>query len=142
MDRHYTESEVARIAHDILERLSPDAERATVVGLSGELGAGKTTLTQHIARALGVASTVISPTYTIIKTYEPGSGPWKQLVHMDAYRIEKEDELGPIGWDALIAEPNTLIIVEWPERIAGALPETATHFSITHRDDSRHITSL
>jgi len=61
------------------------------------------------------------------------------LVHIDAYRIESMDELGPLNFQRLLEQPNTLIIVEWPERIIEALPSTAQWFSITHREHDRHI---
>ncbi len=107
-------------------------ERATLVTLSGELGAGKTTFVQGIARALGVEETVSSPTFVLEKIYALPKrdlvGPFlgfKRLVHIDAYRLKGAHELEVLGWQELIADPANLILLEWPERVAEAIPESA-----------------
>lgn len=106
-------------------------ERATILGLSGELGAGKTAFTQELARVIGIADTPTSPTFVIARFYDiPKSEKFTRLVHVDAYRIEREDELRPLGWDALIADPKNLIVVEWPEHMGKSFPSYATHFYI------------
>lgn len=139
MDFHYHEDEVMATAEALLGTISATAEGATVVGLSGDLGAGKTTLVKAIAANLGVEETVVSPTFVIAKFYETKSKVWKQLIHIDAYRIEHTDELIPLGWDRMRELPQTLIIVEWPERIAAALPDNTVHFAISHTPEGRHI---
>ncbi len=142
MDFHYTEAEVVQTAKAVLEHIQPTEGAATVVGLTGDLGAGKTTLVQAIARELGVHETVVSPTFVIAKYYETADPAWSQLVHIDAYRIEDVGELVPLGWETLISTPNTLVIVEWPERIVDALPESVQRYSISHTETGRHIKTL
>jgi len=89
-----------------------------VVGLRGTLGAGKTKLVQAIAAASGVdVSTVTSPTFTIVQHYR-GS---RLIYHIDAYRLADEDEFIELGGEELL-EDNAMILIEWPERIAGCLP--------------------
>jgi tRNA threonylcarbamoyladenosine biosynthesis protein TsaE len=96
---------------------------ATVIGLSGELGAGKTTFVQSLARALGITESVTSPTFVIARFYPiPHHEQFARLVHIDAYRIEDVAELGPIGWDEIIADSENLLLVEWPEKIANRMP--------------------
>lgn len=112
---------------------------ATVVTLSGELGAGKTTFMQGIARALGVEEAVTSPTFVIMKIYDLVDQPFKRLVHMDAYRLKGKEHLRVLGWDALIADPANLICIEWPEKIEGAIPEDAIRITLRYSGEGREI---
>jgi len=140
MNEDYTEEKLPYIADTILGLLESVPTSATVLALEGDLGAGKTTLTKTIAELLGVQETVVSPTFVIAKFYTPTKGLFTRLVHIDAYRIESLDELGPLGFEQLLEQPNTLIIVEWPERIKEVLPDITYWFSITHTEQGRHIT--
>lgn len=105
--------------------LSPQHDVATVVALSGDLGAGKTTFAQGIAAALGVVEQVSSPTFVLENIYALEGQRWERLVHIDAYRLEGAEELAPLGWDALVKDARNLIVLEWPEQVAGAVPDTA-----------------
>jgi tRNA threonylcarbamoyladenosine biosynthesis protein TsaE len=124
--------DLSSCAADMLERLlERPRSGAAVLGLSGELGAGKTTLTQELARALGVKETVASPTFVIAKRYETAHPRFKTLVHVDAYRLDSPEELDAVGWDEMLAERDALVVVEWPEKLgarmsAGALRATLT----------------
>jgi len=101
---------------------------ATVVGLSGHLGAGKTAFTKLAAKALGVNSTVTSPTFVLMKLYDiNGSWPWKKLVHIDAYRFEKPEELKALNYEKIIADKDNLVLVEWPENV-GLKPDIRINF--------------
>lgn len=141
MDRLYTEADSNEIAEEIRSVLPTAEHCATVLALQGDLGAGKTTLTKQLAKLLGVAETVVSPTFVIAKFYETTNG-FDQMVHIDAYRIESLDELGPLGWEALLQQPKTLVVVEWPEKIIKALPAEKIHFAITHEGEQRRIKQL
>jgi len=124
-----TLDELADLAGFFLDNLSKmEGGDAVVAALSGDLGAGKTTFVQMVARLLGVQDVVTSPTFTIMKGYETGvAAPFKTLIHMDAYRIESEDELRPLRLAELMKQPQTLICIEWAERVYEALPNE-THF--------------
>jgi tRNA threonylcarbamoyladenosine biosynthesis protein TsaE len=97
----------------------PSAPRAlAVVYLAGELGAGKTTFARGFLRALGVAGTVRSPTFTLLEVYTPGD---LIVLHVDLYRLRDPVELESLGlrdW----ARPGCLWLIEWPERGEGRLP--------------------
>lgn len=137
------ESLTAEAAEFVL-RLSPNTSGATLVTLSGELGAGKTSFTQALARSLGVTEHVTSPTFVLEKIYElpaeSGRG-FARLVHIDAYRLEGENSLMPLGFDGIMQDASNLVVLEWPERVSDALP-TAAH-AITLEvlsDNARSIT--
>lgn len=93
---------------------------ATIVCLSGEVGAGKTTLTQFVAEQLGITETVTSPTFVIQKEYAVADHSWiEKLIHIDAYRLERKEDLEYLGWNDLIIDPKNLILIEWPGVVAG-----------------------
>jgi tRNA threonylcarbamoyladenosine biosynthesis protein TsaE len=118
--------------------MAADLRPGNVVALCGDLGAGKTCFVRGLCKALGGdASLVNSPTFTIMQEYPVACG---RLVHVDAYRLRGEDELQTIGWDELLQDGNAVIAVEWPERIIGAIPDTATRVVLEHGGhDIRHI---
>ena len=92
-----------------------------VVILTGDLGAGKTTLVKGWVAALGLAQTndVTSPTFSLVHEYTARSG--RKLYHLDLYRLETERELATIGFDELAGEPGALVLVEWGEKFASVL---------------------
>jgi tRNA threonylcarbamoyladenosine biosynthesis protein TsaE len=92
-----------------------------VIALRGGLGAGKTTLAKGIGLGLGVGEEVTSPTYTIVSEYEGRL----RFHHMDAYRLSGEADFEEIGGPELLADRDALSLVEWSERVAGALPPAA-----------------
>jgi tRNA threonylcarbamoyladenosine biosynthesis protein TsaE len=102
-----------------LARALPDLRcHSLLLGLSGELGSGKTTLARGLLRALGVAGTIRSPTYTLVEPYETAKGT---VHHLDLYRLrEGTTELETLGYRDLRAVPG-LVMVEWPERAGSAL---------------------
>lgn len=128
-------------AADFIRSLTP-RDTATLVTLSGELGAGKTTFTQAVARALGVSDPVTSPTFVLEKIYElPEGTPFKKLVHIDAYRLKSGSELKPLGFDEVMKDPGTLVLLEWPERVADALPVPAVAITLTPLPDNARTLS-
>lgn len=103
-----------------------------VICLEGDLGAGKTTFTQGLAAALGVAGRVTSPTFCIVQEHESALGASPVLlVHMDLYRLTGEADVIAIGWDDYL-DRGAILVVEWPERAASLIPETAWHVRFTH----------
>lgn len=99
------------------ETLGRLLEPGDVAGLSGELGAGKTALAQGIGRGLGVDEPVSSPTFALVHEYAGRVPVW----HLDTYRVASLDELIDLSWTDLLAGGG-VVLVEWPERIAAALP--------------------
>ena len=89
----------------------------TVIAYRGDLGAGKTAFTRGLARGLGYAEPVTSPTYTIVNEYLGGRLP---LFHFDMYRLASSDDLWDIGWEDYL-DRNGVCAVEWSENVADAL---------------------
>ena len=123
-------AETEQIAKDWLIDISnkyKSNKEALVVGLSGHLGAGKTAFVKAIAKILGVKEEVTSPTFVIMKIYEISvtskqkteglAVPWKRLVHIDAYRLERREELDVLEWEKLVADKDNIILVEWLENV-------------------------
>jgi tRNA threonylcarbamoyladenosine biosynthesis protein TsaE len=115
-------AETAKIAHHFGVKLNSKEDGATIVGFYGELGSGKTTFMKYLAKAFGIEDTIKSPTFVIEKIYELENKNFRHLIHIDAYRIEKEEEMLNLGWQEIIADPKNLICIEWADRIAGIMP--------------------
>lgn len=111
--------------------------RATVLALSGELGAGKTTFTQALARALGIAESVVSPTFVVMKRYPVAHTIFDTLVHIDAYRLDSEAESEILKLSEVIENPRNLIVIEWAERLPSSIPEVAIRMEFKHLDEQR-----
>jgi tRNA threonylcarbamoyladenosine biosynthesis protein TsaE len=115
-------ADTENIARDWLAKLKPQEERAVVAGFYGDLGSGKTTFTQAVGRLLGLTEPMTSPTFVIEKLYAlPAGQKFKQLVHIDAYRLESGAELAKLNWAQLAADPGNLILVEWADKVADIL---------------------
>lgn len=113
--------ELDMFARKFISGLTATPNSATLVTLSGELGAGKTAFAKAVAKALGVSEEVTSPTFVLEKIYRLSGQAWKHLVHIDAYRLESGHELLAIGFGAVCADPGNLILLEWPEKVPSAL---------------------
>jgi tRNA threonylcarbamoyladenosine biosynthesis protein TsaE len=103
-----------------------------VVGLAGDLGAGKTRLVQGAAAALGVEGPVLSPTFMLVREYD-GDPP---VHHVDAYRLSGPLELEDLGLEDVLSA-DAVVFVEWADRVAAALPESWLELVLHIRDDDR-----
>lgn len=110
-----------------------------IVLLHGELGSGKTTFVKGLAKSFGVEENITSPTFTLMNIYKIKSpkSKVKSLIHIDTYRLEKQQELIDIGVEDYLGNKNTVCIIEWPEKIANLLKNYKTknvHFE--HVDEN------
>ncbi|MGI8497562.1 MAG: tRNA (adenosine(37)-N6)-threonylcarbamoyltransferase complex ATPase subunit type 1 TsaE [Gemmatimonadaceae bacterium] len=112
-----TEAELERWGEQFGREVSPPL----VVAISGELGAGKTTLVKAICRGCGVLATVTSPTFALVHEYRGRGFP---VYHLDLYRLGSPVELANLGWDEIV-NSRALILIEWPERAGKSLPSDA-----------------
>lgn len=110
------------------EQLGRAATAPLAIALSGELGAGKTTLAQSICRGAGVRGFVTSPTFALVQRYDGARFP---VYHLDLYRLESARDLVNLGWDDVLRD-DALVLIEWPERAEGHLPANALHIEIEH----------
>ena len=110
------------------ERFGHVAQPPLLVAISGELGAGKTTLVRAICRGYGARDEVTSPTYALVHQYESPRSP---VYHLDLYRLDDERDLVNIGWDDII-DSEALVLVEWPERAGAQIPRRSVHLELEH----------
>jgi tRNA threonylcarbamoyladenosine biosynthesis protein TsaE len=131
--------EMKAVAEGFISGLSKNVSTATVVGLKGDLGSGKTTFVKHVATLLGVEGVVTSPTFVIEKIYKLPSRIPKQtfnhLIHIDAYRLSNKAELEVLGWDEIFKNTYNLIFIEWPEQVKGLVPDNAPIIKFSFVDD-------
>lgn len=118
------------------EALGRIVPAGTVLAYEGDLGAGKTAFTRGLARGLGAADMVTSPTYTIVNEYLSGRLP---LFHFDMYRLTSADDLWDIGWEDYL-DRQGVCAVEWSENVADALEEPVTVRLEKLGEESRRIT--
>lgn len=104
-----------------------------VLALHGEMGAGKTTFVQGLARALGIRRPVTSPTFALVAEYD---APGARLIHLDLCRLRRPDELLELGFTEFV-ESGAIVAVEWPERAGDLLPATALHVELALTDAPR-----
>lgn len=130
------------VAADVLMHLTPSNTAATVLALHGDLGAGKTTFTQALARALSVSEPVTSPTFVIMKGYKLDEQPFTEIVHIDAYRLEHSDELRRLGFLNLLTQPRTLVLIEWAEKVRDLIPPTAHNLTFTLKGEAHSLTVI
>jgi tRNA threonylcarbamoyladenosine biosynthesis protein TsaE len=125
--------ETDKIAKIFLDKLLKNTKKhkgALVVGLSGDLGAGKTAFTKFATKHLGIKERVFSPTYVIMKKYSIKSKNHKFFFHIDAYRLENEKELLNLGWEEIVGNKEHLIFIEWPENVSKIIPTDARFIHI------------
>jgi tRNA threonylcarbamoyladenosine biosynthesis protein TsaE len=117
-----------------------------ILALHGDLGAGKTVITQGIALGLGINARVTSPTFTLVSEYERPNG--EQLIHIDCYRLgspTQEDgslEATFFGLDEIVDRTDAIVIIEWAERVATLLPPDHLQITLTYdrvTPEKRHI---
>ena len=125
--------ETHALACELAKALPPDATLA----LHGDLGVGKTTFVQGLARGFGITEPVTSPTFTIF-TLHRGA---RTLVHLDAYRLENAHQIDALMLEDFLVSPWCLA-VEWPEKIAGWIPSNALHLDLGITPDERHTVRL
>jgi len=121
---------------DLGRQLAQRLSGGDVVELSGELGAGKTTLVRGVLRGMGFRGRVKSPSYGLVESYAVAG---LEVHHLDLYRLGDPDELDFIGIEEL-SGPDSVLLIEWPERGRGRLPVATRRIGIEHRGTERRVT--
>ena len=120
-------NELNRFGEELGARLTAPA----VLGLSGELGTGKTTLVQAICRGLGARARATSPTYALVHHYDSDTAP---VYHVDCYRLRQPDEARDLGFDDMVRE-GAIILIEWPERAGSWAPPLDRQLRLSYDSD-------
>lgn len=128
----------AEATHALAEELAAALPADATLALHGDLGVGKTTFVQGLARGLGVTEPVTSPTFNIFTLHR---GATRTLVHMDAYRLENDRQIDALMLEDFLVSPWCLAI-EWPEKIATWIPANAFHLDLGITPDQRHTVRL
>ncbi len=138
--------ETKKIGHFLFKGLDFEKQKnALVIALEGELGAGKTTFVQGLAKILGIKSKVKSPTFTLIKKYKLSKNSKlkskKYLYHLDCYRLKNHKDLLVLGIKDILKNKENVLLIEWPERIKKILPKGHIKIYFDHVDkNTRKIT--
>ncbi|OGN02264.1 MAG: tRNA (adenosine(37)-N6)-threonylcarbamoyltransferase complex ATPase subunit type 1 TsaE [Candidatus Yanofskybacteria bacterium RIFCSPHIGHO2_01_FULL_43_42] len=117
--------------------------RASVVTLEGELGAGKTTFVKGFAKALGIKAKIKSPTFNLMKEYKIPRNSISHipypifLVHLDCYRVRDHRDLAILDLKSIFNSPDSIVLIEWPERISKILPKKIIRVHIDHIDKNK-----
>ena len=114
------------------------------LGLVGELGSGKTTFVKGLAVGLGIKEPITSPTFVLLKEYDilrPNRHPRgvgksvRFLVHIDAYRVEKIEDIKSVGIEDCLSRKETIVVVEWAEKIKKILPKHTIYINFKHKSE-------
>ncbi len=131
-----TEAVAGELAERLAGRFDGRLGAGACVALHGDLGAGKTQFVRGLVRALGGDATdVSSPTYVLLNVYQSCR---PTVYHLDAYRVHGEDDFEQIGFGELL-EQGGIVVVEWPDRVAGLIPADAVHVTITATGRNRRV---
>ena len=125
---------------ELAAALTAELPADVTLALHGDLGAGKTTFVQGLARGLGITEAVTSPTFNLYRLYAPVAGG-RQLAHLDAYRLDRPGQAEALLLEDFLVSPYCLAI-EWPEKIAGWIPQDAWHLELALGEGGRHTLRL
>lgn len=133
MKEFFLENE--KFTEDIGRKLGKRLFPGAIICLNGDLGAGKTTITKSIAKAMGIEDDITSPTFNIVNEYTEGN---ITLYHFDVYRIACSEEMYDIGFEEYI-NSDGVCIIEWSNLIEDILPEERLEILLTYQDGGRKI---
>jgi tRNA threonylcarbamoyladenosine biosynthesis protein TsaE len=127
--------ETKKLAEQFVKKaLKMRTSKAIVFALEGELGAGKTAFSQGFAHALGIKRKIKSPTFALMKSYALEVGEFKQLYHIDCYRLKDYKDLILLGAKEIFTQNGNIILIEWADRIKKIIPKNAIWLHFDHID--------
>lgn len=128
--------ETQKVASDLAKIL----HGGEVVALHGDLGSGKTTFVQGLAKGLGIKGQIISPTFIIVRTYKLDKTRLNDLnhfYHIDLYRIEHESGIVGLGIEEIVNDSENIVAIEWAERMGSLLPEKRIDIAFEYVDEGK-----
>ncbi len=128
-----SDSETIKLGEDFAKKL----EDGDVVMLTGDLGAGKTTFVQGIAKGLGIKDRILSPTFVLVRNHKVDSKKFDTLSHIDLYRIEGQENLEKLGISEFITSENSVTIIEWAEKITDFIPAKGYRINFVYLDENK-----
>ncbi len=132
-------SDTRQFARDLILSVSKNtSDKAVVLELEGDLGAGKTTLVQMMGQELGVKETIQSPTFVLMKLYKTKHPIFKNLVHIDAYRIEHIEEVKILNLEEFFGDKDNLVCIEWAEKIREVVPKDSIKVVCELLENDKH----
>jgi tRNA threonylcarbamoyladenosine biosynthesis protein TsaE len=135
----YSTRQTKKIAQKLAEKILRLrlGRGAIVIGLSGELGSGKTVFVQGFAKALGIKEKIHSPTFIIFRKHEIRNPKFENLFHFDAYRLKNAKEVLALGWKKIISEPQNIVLLEWPENTGKIFPKKHFWIKFSHFEKNK-----
>jgi tRNA threonylcarbamoyladenosine biosynthesis protein TsaE len=135
--------ETKTIAQSFMKELLEKTEKGPIiVELLGDLGAGKTTFMHGVGEFFSITKPLSSPTFVIQKNYSLDHTTFKNLVHIDAYRIETEKELATLKWGEYSNNKENIIFIEWSKNMKDGLGNTSARVSFEHIDDTTRTITI
>lgn len=119
--------------HEIAQKIAPTIKNGALVCLYGDLGAGKTTFVQGLAKALGIEKRILSPSFVLMRSFG-------NFYHVDLYRINTIEEIKSLGLEEIWSVPKNIVVIEWAEKAKESLPKKRLDIWFEYLDeDSRSI---
>lgn len=136
--------ETQRKAEDLAKELANKEPKkaGVVIGLEGELGAGKTTFVKGFAKGLGIKNKISSPTFVLMKSYSLRLTAYSNLYHIDAYRLRDHKDLVKIGAKEIFSNPRNIVLIEWSDRVKKILPKNYLKIHLDHISEKTRKISL
>jgi len=137
MTKHLTKT--AKQTEALGKAFVKSLKQGAVFGLVGELGAGKTSFVKGVAKALNIKNTITSPTFVLMKVYPTKYKNFKNLVHVDAYRIKKAAHLSGIGLEDYLNNHEALVLIEWADKVKSLIRPRKNIIKFSHTKTGRAI---
>ena len=139
---HITSSE--KQTFNFAKKLAKTLKGGEIIGLVGDLGAGKTVFAKGLAAGLGIKKNIASPTFVIMKIYNVKSQALniKRLVHIDAYRLKSARDLLAIGVKDYLGRPDTVSVIEWADRVKNIFPKKTKFIKIINKKKNERIIKI
>lgn len=127
---------------EFARKFAKKLKKPTIVTLYGHLGSGKTTFIQGLTQGLGIKKRVLSPTFVFVRSYSLNSNDLNKFHHVDLYRLESEDDVETVGLKEILEDKNSIIAIEWPEKIVHLLPKSTIKIVLKNLGENKRKITL